>query len=692
MGINGSFISGEGLYGGLRLQVNYTVTYNTSQGKYILYVTPFLIYPYAISKSASSGAVSYITNAGGSGSGAYTSVAVSSNSGGVTQLCSGYNISITPTLHSDGTFVIKPSATFVFNGTYNGVYVGTMTAEGSDINLTPPSITGISFTNIGATTATMTATANFNCDKWEYKVGGGAWTVYGLTNGTSATASLSALTAGTANTVQVRATRTDIGRTGSATTASVTTLGKATINSISRVQLDVEAPSVDIDCTIYNTSYTYELTVYYDETVFILDMPLTFASKGRQTKTIDLTASKSDILGEMPAVASLMITYALNTTIGGSIYQDTADGEVYVTEENSAPVWAATPSITAFDEATQEFFGGNTDIHNGVINNVTEYRGYCAGGAITRNGAIAIDRYYIVVGGNTITANVAQITSEAVGFAGNTTTIAFGAVDSRGFKVEYSVTDIPIWQYTPMYWQQTDIARRNGYDNEIDFTIRAKYDPLEATVGGTTYDNVPSVQITMRYSTDNGTTWNTTTLVGTNNTTDDTIDYTGTPLNITNTANVLIELTASDLLSTAPLTLTVPNGVPLISFADGKITINGDVEINGNLVVNGTITQNTPTGDYTMTISGNGDTSYCYVVDLNGESPVQYYTNGQTFTVENGNSILCCVSNMQKRVTIDGVAQTLDQHGNFNFTPTSNCTITMTFAIADKSWIDITTN
>lgn len=690
MGINGSFISDEGLYGGLRLQVNYTVTYNTSQGKYILYVTPFLIYPYAISKSASSGAVSYITNAGGSGSGAYTSVAVSSNSGGVTQLCSGYNISITPTLHSDGTFVIKPSATFVFNGTYNGVCVGTMTAEGSDINLTPPSITGISFTNIGATTATMTATANFNCDKWEYKVGSGAWTVYGLTNGTSATASLSALTAGTANTVQVRATRSDIGRTGNATTASVTTLGKATINGISRVQLDVNAPSVDIDCTIYDTSYTYELTVYYGETVFILDMPLTFTSKGRQTKTIDLTALKSDILGEMPAVASLTITYALNTTIGSSIYQDTADGEVYVTEENSAPVWAATPSITAFDEATQEFFGGNTDIHNGVINNVTEYRGYCAGGAITRNGAIAIDHYYIVVGGNTITANVAQITSEAVGFAGNTTTIAFGAVDSRGFKVEYSVTDIPIWQYTPMYWQQTDIARRNGYDNEIDFTIRAKYDPLEATVGGTTYTNVPSTSITLRYSSDNGTTWSSTTLTGTNNTTDDTIDYTGTPLNITNTANVLIELTASDLLSTAPLTLTVPNGVPLIRFEDGKITINGDVEINGNLVVNGTITQNTPGGDYTMTISGNGNSSYCYVVDLGDETPVQYYTNGDTFTVSDGNSIKCYVNNMSKRVTVDGVSQTLDS-GFYDFTPTSDCTITMTFAIADKSWIDITT-
>lgn len=107
--------------------------------------------------------------------------------------------------------------------------------------------------------------------------------------------------------------------------------------------------------------------------------------------------------------------------------------------------------------------------------------------------------------------------------------------------------------------------------------------------------------------------------------------------------------------------------------------------------VNGRRRSQPPVGPFTMTISGNGDSTYCYIVDTNGETSVQYYTNGQTFTVESGHSILCCVNNMQKRVTIDGVAQTLDQYGNFNFTPTSNCTITMSFIIADHSYIDITT-
>ena len=94
---------------------------------------------------------------------------------------------------------------------------------------------------------------------------------------------------------------------------------------------------------------------------------------------------------------------------------------------------------------------------------------------------------------------------------------------------------------------------------------------------------------------------------------------------------------------------------------------------------------------YTMTISGNGNSDYCYIVDTNGEMPVQYYTNGQTFTVEDGNLIKCYVSNVSQRVTVNGVSQTLDG-GFFDYEPTSDCTITMTYAVADKSWIDITTN
>lgn len=107
--------------------------------------------------------------------------------------------------------------------------------------------------------------------------------------------------------------------------------------------------------------------------------------------------------------------------------------------------------------------------------------------------------------------------------------------------------------------------------------------------------------------------------------------------------------------------------------------------------VNGRKRSQPPVSPFTMTISGTGDMSYCYIVDLNGETPVQYYMNGETFTVADGTSILCCVNNVQKRVTIDGVAQTLDQYGNFNFTPASNCTIAMSFIIADHSYIDITT-
>ena len=694
MGINGSFISDETSYGGLRLQVNYTVSYNTAQSKYILYVTPYLIYPYKISKSSSTGKIYCIVNAGGPVTSDYTSVAVSSEDGGTTQLCDGYNIEITPALHADGTFVIQPIATFVFGGTYNGVYVGTMIAEGKNISLTPPSITGISFTNVGATTAKMTANANFNCNKWEYKVNNGAWTTFSTTNGTSATASLSSLMAGTANTVQVRATRTDLGVTGSATSASVTTLGTARMISAPDVEADASSVSLSFRVNVYSTAYTYSFRIMNGSTQVTTPLSVTFTSTGEQVKTVSLSSTRRNaILSAMSSEKSKTLTYELSTTISGTTTTSTCDGLFTTSEAKSAPAWVGTPQVWSADLTTQDFFDNSDDINNGVINGVTQIGASCLGGATAKNGA-SIDYYYISVGGTETRSNSDIFTTDPVNYGGSTVEIIYGAVDTRGYEVKVSYT-VPVWKYTPMYWQQTDIARANGYDDKITFAVRAKYDPLEATVGGTTYSNVPSTSITLRYSSDNGTTWNTTTLVGANNTTDNTIDYSAdaltTPLDIDNTKNVLIELTASDSLSTAPLSLTVPKGVPLIRFEDGKITINGDVEINGNLVVNGTITQNTPSADHTMTISDNGNIDYCYIVDTNGEMPVQYYTNGQTFTVADGNLIKCYVSNMSKRVTVNGVSQTLDS-GFYDFTPTSDCTITMTFAIADKSWIDITTN
>lgn len=480
----------------------------------------------------------------------------------------------------------------------------TLIATSDYANIAAP-IVNVAFSNVGTSTTSVGVSSNYVCDGWQYRVGtSGAWRDLSTATGTSAAGTITGLTVSATQTIQVRARRADIQRWAAATSFSVTTIGKAIIHGVSSVAVDENAPSVAIDCTVYDTSYTYELTVYYDETPFIMDMPLTFATTGRQTKTIDLTASKSDILGEMPAVTSLMITYVLNTIIGSSVYQDIADGEVYVTEANSSPYWYGTPDVFISDVETADFFGGDQEVTNGFINGVTTIGAntgvFQPQGARAKNGA-SIDHYFLSVGGVVETSNSDLFTTATnKNISGNTVEIVYGAVDTRGFEVSVSYT-VPVYAYTPMYWSKTTIARHNNYDSQIDFTVEAAYSPLSVTVGGTTYTNTPSTSLALRYSTDNGSTWQTMTLTGRNDTTNNVIKYSGTPLDIVNTANVLIELTANDSLLSATLSLTVPNGVPLISFADGKITINGDVEINGDLVVNGTITQNTPSSDLTGT-------------------------------------------------------------------------------------------
>ena len=455
--------------------------------------------------------------------------------------------------------------------------------QSRSFGVAPVSFNNITFTNIGATTADVSVTTNYDCSSFYWSLDNSTWTAMTANGTTSASASITGLTNSVANTVYFKATRSDILSVGTGS-ASVTTLGTAQMISAPDVEIDASSVSLSFLVDVYSTAYTYSFRVMNGATQVTTPLSVTFTSTGEQTKTVSLSSTRRNaILSAMSSVKSMTLTYELSTTISGTTTTSTCDGLFYTSAAKSAPTWS-NPQVFISDTATYEFFNNSNDITNGVINGVTTVGASCLNGATARNQA-SIAYYYITVGSVETRNSTNIFSTDAVGFGGSSIEIVYGAVDTRGYEVKVSYT-VPVWQYTPMYWQQTNIARRNGYDNEIDFTIRAKYDPIEATVGGTTYDNVPSTSIAMRYSTDNGTTWSSTTLVGTNNTTDNTVDYTGTPLNITNTANVLIELTANDLLSSAPLSLTVPKGIPLIQIIDGKVIINGDLEVNGTIINN----------------------------------------------------------------------------------------------------------
>lgn len=586
MAINGSF-TGDTFGGFLKLRVVYSVVYNNTTNKYDLTATPYLDHTQRIATSnAHTGSITITTNAGATASVSFTSGTYDQSGTGSVKLSEAVTVSIA----GDSITTLTPSASYNLNAPSLGV--STLTANGAAVNVARPSVSNASVGTIGTTSAGVSVTSGYSCDLWQYRLGtSGSWSMLSTATATTATGTVSGLSVGTTySNLYVRVRRADMQNYSNPyNVPSFTTLGKGFIKNATDVEIDAVSPSVTLTFDIYNTSYGYTLSMWCGETPLAYEMTVTFSATGTQTKTFNMASYKSDIFAEMPTSTSVPITYVLTTTIGNNGYTDSLDGVAYVTATNSAPTWATTPVFT-LDSRTGAFWDDHyTDITYGLIKNVTTVSVVTNNiGASAVNGA-TISHYYLSVGGVLVTSTATVIRWNAKDtLSGTQTDVIFGIVDSRGFEKTISYV-APLYDYTPVYWQTTDMHRNNGYDNQIVLNVAAKYYPLSVTTHGSTYTNVADTDITYKYSLDNGTTWSSSyTISATDDTTNYLIEYSGSPnaLNIDNTKNVRIRITARDSLSESMLDVTVPNGVPLIRFEDGKITINGD------LIVNGTITQN----------------------------------------------------------------------------------------------------
>ena len=585
MAINGSF-TGDTFGGFLKLRVVYSVVYNNTTNKYDLTATPYLDHTQRIATSnAHTGSITITTNAGATASVSFTSGTYDQSGTGSVKLSDAVTVSIA----GDSITTLTPSATYNLNAPSLGV--STLTANGAAVNIARPSVSNAFAGTIGTTSASISVTSGYSCDLWQYRLGtSGSWSTLSTATATTATGTVSGLSVGTTySNLYVRVRRADMQNYSNPyNVPSFTTLGKGFIKNATDVEIDAASPSVTLTFDIYNTSYSYTLSMWCGETPLANEMAITFSATGEQTQTVDMSSYKSDIFAEMPNSTSIPITYILATIIGNNEYTDSLDGVAYVTEANSAPTWTDAPVIT-IDIKTGAFFDDNYDPTYGIVQNFTSVSGNAMYSEAAGVNGATISYYYISVGGvvRTSTSKVVGWNAKGV-LSGTQTDVIFGVVDSRGFEKTVSCV-APLYDYTPVYWQRTDMHRNNGYDDQIVLNVAAKYYPLSVTTHGSTYTNVADTDITYRYSLDNGTTWSLSyTLSATDDTTNYLIKYSGSPnaLNIDNTKNVRIRITARDSLSESMLDVTVPNGIPLIRFENGKITINGD------LIVNGTITQN----------------------------------------------------------------------------------------------------
>jgi hypothetical protein len=100
--------------------------------------------------------------------------------------------------------------------------VGTKTFDVPPIDRTV-TLSTVTASNPGETTAKVSWTANKTCNKVEYQVNGGSWVTASTAEGSSGTFTASGLKEGSSNTINVRVTRKASGRTATKST-TVTTL------------------------------------------------------------------------------------------------------------------------------------------------------------------------------------------------------------------------------------------------------------------------------------------------------------------------------------------------------------------------------------------------------------------------------------------------------------------------------------
>ena len=131
------------------------------------------------------------------------------NEGGVTTKLGSASATVTHT--SDGSKSISIAATFDMKATLSGTYYGTMSTSKTvaldKLDRTAPTVS-LKFNSATASSVNLTATANANCDNWQYsKDGGSTWVSFG-SEGTSNTFTISNLSGGTAYSIVARARKT----------------------------------------------------------------------------------------------------------------------------------------------------------------------------------------------------------------------------------------------------------------------------------------------------------------------------------------------------------------------------------------------------------------------------------------------------------------------------------------------------
>ena len=458
-------------------------------------------------------------------------------------------------------------------------YGGTMTL--TNIDRTAPTVS-LTTSAITATGVTVKATGSTTCDRFDYSIDGGStWTNFSTTEGTTASKAITGLTPNTTYSIKVRARKKSNQVYGSSSASSVKTLGGSVISSVSTFTADAATAKITMSVTVYNTSYTHTLVIKNGSTTVLTITGLTLANG---SNTVTLTAAqRSTVLAAMSALKSFTGTFALTTYSGSSQIGTTSEktATVQTTSANSAPTFTA---FTYEDSnATAVGVTGNNQI---LIQNISTLK-LTLTAATAKNGA-TISSYSVVAGSKTASGTTTAITVGTLPDKG-TVPVIVTAIDSRGYTTAVTV-NITVLEYEGINITEYTMRRVNEVEDTTQVTIGGDITPV--TIGGENKNSLRYLYYRYRKTSDSS--YNSYKDITSSTEYDDSgFNFESDEwLSLDADYSYYVQFLVTDKLTSDTVTITVPQGTPLLALRRKKVGINkrepaAALDVDGSVMMNG---------------------------------------------------------------------------------------------------------
>lgn len=458
-------------------------------------------------------------------------------------------------------------------------YGGTMTL--TNIDRTAPTVS-LSTSSITASGVTVKATASTTCDRWDYSIDGGStWTNYSTTSGTSASKSITGLTPNTTYSIKVRARKSSNEVYGTSSASSVKTLGGSVISSVSTFTADADTAKITMSVTVYNTSYTHTLVIKNGSTTVLTISSLSLSNG---SNTITLTATqRSTVLAAMSSLKSFTGTFTLTTYSGSSQIGDSSSktATVQTTSADSAPTFSG----FTYEDANTTSVGvtGNNQI---FIQSISSLK-LTLTAATAKNGA-SVSSYSVVAGSKTTSSTSTTITVGTIPDSG-TVPVVVTAIDSRGYTTAVTV-NITVLAYEGINITSYSMRRVNEVEDTTQVEISGDITPV--TIDGTNKNSLRYLYY--RYKKTSDSSYSSYVSITSSTEYDDSgFSFSSDEwLSLDADYSYYVQFLVTDKLTSDTVTITVPQGTPLLAFRRKMVGVNkrepaAALDVAGAVMMNG---------------------------------------------------------------------------------------------------------